>query len=92
MSTNVADAKRKYYGKLGIPMGAEADMEAEYYEGASAGSVPVAPLATTSTAGVVKKAATVPAAAVPFADLTAAANAYNALRTSLINAGVLSAT
>lgn len=33
---------------------------------------------------------TAPAAApVPFADLTAAANAYNALRTALINAGVL---
>lgn len=29
------------------------------------------------------------AAAVPFADLTAAANAYNALRTALINAGYL---
>lgn len=92
MSTNVAEAKRKYYSSLGISRGAEADMEAKYYEGAAAGSVPVAPAATTTTAGVVKKAAAVPAAAVPFADLTAAANAYNALRTSLINAGVLSAT
>jgi hypothetical protein len=35
-------------------------------------------------------AGTAPAAApVPFADLTAAANAYNALRTALINAGIL---
>lgn len=50
------------------------------------------PVATTTVNGTVKKAATVPAAAVPFADLTAAANAYNALRTSLINAGILSAT
>lgn len=50
------------------------------------------PLATTATAGTVKKAATVAAAAVPFADLTAAANSFNALRTSLINAGILSAT
>lgn len=50
------------------------------------------PVATTTTNGTVKKAATVPAATVPFADLTAAANAYNALRTSLINAGILSAT
>lgn len=31
----------------------------------------------------------VAAAAVPFADLTAAANAFNALRTSLIDAGYL---
>lgn len=47
---------------------------------------------TTTQAGAMRQAANVPAAAVPFADLTAAANAYNALRTALINAGLMSAT
>lgn len=50
------------------------------------------PAATKTVAGIVKQAANVPAAAVPFADLTAAANAYNALRTALINADLMSAT
>jgi predicted RNase H-like nuclease (RuvC/YqgF family) len=50
------------------------------------------PAATLTVNGTVKKAALVPVATVPFADLTAAANAYNALRTALINAGVMSAT
>lgn len=50
------------------------------------------PVATKTVNGTVKQAALVPAAAVPFADLTAAANAYNALRTALINAGIMSAT
>lgn len=50
------------------------------------------PSATTTTTGAVKQAAFVAAAAVPFADLTAAANAFNALRTALINAGVLAAS
>lgn len=90
--TSVVEAKRAYYQSLGLEQTAVADLEAAYYEGAAAGTTPVAPLATTTVAGIVKKAAAVPAAAVPFADLTAAANAYNALRTSLINAGVLSAT
>lgn len=45
--------------------------------------------ATSTTAGTVKQGATVPAAAVPFASLTDAANAYNALRTSLRNAGII---
>lgn len=49
-------------------------------------------LATTTQAGAVKQGAFVAAAAVPFADLTAAANAFNNLRTSLINAGVLAAS
>lgn len=45
--------------------------------------------ATTSTLGLVKKAANVnmtsTAATPPFADLTAAATAYNALRTDVVN-------
>lgn len=48
--------------------------------------------ATLTAQGTVLKGAFVAAAAVPFADLTAAANAFNALRTSLINAGVIAAS
>lgn len=55
----------------------------------SAGALPPAALATR---GVVQQGVFVAAAAVPFADLTAAANAFNNLRTSLINAGVLAAS
>lgn len=47
------------------------------------------PAATAATAGVVKQAAAVAAAPVPFADLTAAANKFNELRTSLRAAGIL---
>ena len=47
------------------------------------------PTATLTTAGVVKQAAAVAAAPVPFADLTAAANKFNELRTSLRAAGIL---
>lgn len=89
---SVAEAKRDYYHSLGLEQTALADLEAAYYEGAVSGSTPVAPLATETVAGIVKRADNVPAAAVPFADLTAAANAYNALRTSLINAGIMSAS
>lgn len=39
--------------------------------------------------GSLTKAANVPAATVPFADLTAAANSFNALRTALVNAGFI---
>lgn len=48
------------------------------------------PAATTTAVGGVTKVAAPAAAPVPFADLTAAANAYNALRTALINAGIMS--
>lgn len=90
--TSVVEAKIAYYKSLGLDQTALADLEAAYYEGAVSGATPVAPLATETVAGIVKKADNVPAAAVPFADLTAAANAYNALRTALINAGIMSAT
>ncbi len=90
--TSVVEAKIAYYKSLGLDQTALADLEAAYYEGAVSGATPVAPLATETVAGIVKKADNVPAAAVPFADLTAAANAYNALRTALINAGVMSAS
>lgn len=43
--------------------------------------------ATLATAGAVKQAANVAAVSVPFADLTAAANAFNAMRTAFVNAG-----
>lgn len=45
--------------------------------------------ATTTTAGTVKQAAHIADAAVPFADLTAAANAYNALLAALQTAGLM---
>lgn len=90
--TSVVEAKREYYAQRGVALGSVAEMEAAYFAGVAGGTVPSAPVATATVAGTVKKAATVAAAAVPFADLTAAANAYNALRTSLINAGILSAS
>lgn len=49
-------------------------------------------LPTAAAAGsvtAVTRTAAPAAAPVPFADLTAAANSFNALRTALINAGVL---
>lgn len=55
-------------------------------------SVASVPEATTTVEGTVKQAANVAAAAVPFADLTAAANAFNGLRTALINAGIMAAS
>ena len=45
--------------------------------------------ATTTEAGTVLQGATVAAAPAAFADLTAAATAYNALRTSLRDAGIV---
>lgn len=57
--------------------------------GAYLASGGVIPAATTTTNGTVKKAATVAAAAVPFADLTAAANKVNEILTSLKAAGVM---
>lgn len=44
--------------------------------------------ATTTQAGTVRRASLPAAAPVPFADLTAAANYVNSLRTALINAGI----
>lgn len=45
--------------------------------------------AAAGASGAVIRTAAPAAAAVPFADLTAAANSFNALRTALIAAGVL---
>lgn len=91
---SVADAKRRYFRQAvgATAATAEADLEQLYYEKALAGTAVVVPEATTTVEGTVKQAANVAAAAVPFADLTAAANAYNALRTSLINAGIMAAS
>ena len=47
------------------------------------------PNATTAQRGTVLRVAAPAAAPVPFADLTAAANYVNSLRTALITAGVL---
>ena len=91
--TSVVEAKRAYFKQAtGSDATAVADLETSYYEMAAAGTAVVIPEATTTVEGTVKQAANVPAAAVPFADLTAAANAYNALRTALINAGQMAAS
>lgn len=45
--------------------------------------------AAAGNVGVITRQTAPAAAAVPFADLTAAANSFNALRTALIAAGVL---
>lgn len=45
--------------------------------------------ATDTSLGTVKQAANIAAVAVPFADLTAAANAHNALLAALKAAGVM---
>ena len=80
MTNSVVEAKRAYYGSLGIPQGAEADMERKYYEGAKAGTVPSAPVATTSVAGVVKKSAAVAdQGALTVTDIATAQTAINAL-------------
>jgi hypothetical protein len=53
----------------------------------SVGELAAASAATTTTLGTVKQAAHIANAAVPFADLTAAANAYNALLAAMQAAG-----
>lgn len=91
--TSVVEAKRAYFKQAtGSDATSVADLEAAYYEAAAAGTAVVVPEATTTVEGTVKQAVNVPAAAVPFADLTAAANAYNALRTALINSGQMAAS
>jgi hypothetical protein len=47
------------------------------------------PASTTATAGVAKQAVHIANVTVPFADLTAAANAYNALLAGLQSAGLM---
>ena len=94
MATAAAQAKREYFKQAvgATSKTSEADLEALYYTKAKAGTAVVVPEASPTVEGTVKQAANVPAAAVPFADLTAAANAYNALRTALINAGQMAAS
>lgn len=53
------------------------------------GLLPPAGASVAGTQVMVTRQTAPAAAAVPFADLTAAANSFNALRTALINAGVL---
>lgn len=90
---SVAAAKRAYYKSVtGSTQTAVADLEAEYFEKSLAGTVsPVAP-ATTAVNGTVKQAAFIAQVTVPFADLTAAATAHNALLTALKTAGVMKPT
>ncbi|MNB92247.1 hypothetical protein D3C87_725680 [compost metagenome] len=51
--------------------------------------LPAAGAAVAGTQVIVTRTTAPAAAAVPFADLTAAANAFNAMRTALIASGVL---
>lgn len=79
---SVADVKRSYYKSLlpGTKNTALADLEAEYFSGALAGTVAAAPVATTATAGVVKKAVAVPdQTALTVTDFPTAQTAVNAL-------------
>lgn len=55
----------------------------------NAGAVAAVPEATPSVEGTVKQAANVAASAVPYADLTAAANHVNSILTALKNAGIM---
>lgn len=90
---NVVDAKREYFKQAtGSDLNAVADLEALYYQQAAAGTAVVIPEATTTTEGTVKQAAFIDSVAVPFADLTAAATAHNALLTALKAAGVMAAS
>lgn len=91
--SSVAKAKRDYFKSVtGSDQTAVADLEAEYYEKALAGTVSPVPAATTATNGTVKQAAFIAQVTVPFADLTAAATAHNALLTALKAAGVMKPT
>lgn len=81
MSTNVVHHKRVFYkAQTGLAINAIADLEAAYFEGLTLGTVPVGPLATTTTAGSVKKATAVPdQTALTVTDIATAQTAVNAL-------------
>jgi hypothetical protein len=90
---SVVDAKRRYFKQAtGSTDSALADLEEEYYTQAAEGTALVVPEATTTQEGTVKQAVFIAQVAVPFADLTAAATAHNALLTALKNAGVMKPT
>lgn len=83
---SVAQVKRDYYKSLlpSTKSTALADLEAEYFAGALAGTVAAAPAATTTTAGVVKKSAAVPdQTALTVTDIATAQTAVTALVTKI---------
>lgn len=91
--TSVVEAKRAYFKQAtGSDATSVADLETAYYEAAAAGTAVVVPEATPTVEGTVKQAAFIAQVAVPFADLTAAATAHNALLTALKNAGIMAAS
>lgn len=91
--TSVVDAKREYFqAATGSTEGSVAVLETLFYEQAAAGTAVVVPEATPTVEGTVKQAVFIAQVAVPFADLTAAATAHNALLTALKNAGVMKPT
>ena len=80
MSGSVAKAKRDYYKSVGAKGTAVADLEADYYEKAKAGTISPIPAATTTTAGAVKKSAAVAdQGALTVTDIATAQTAVNAL-------------
>jgi len=78
----MANAHTQLYASQGN--GGKATVTVAQLGSAIGGSIPTA---TTTVAGTVKQATHIANAAVPFADLTAAANAYNALLAALQAAG-----
>lgn len=91
--TSVVDAKRAYFqAATGSDEQSVAVLETLFYEQAAGGTAVVVPEATPTVEGTVKQAVFIAQVAVPFADLTAAATAHNALLTALKNAGVMKPT
>lgn len=89
----VVDAKRAFFQQAtGLDKGSVAELEQAYYEQAAAGTAVIVPEATPTVEGTVKQAVFIAQVTVPFADLTAAATAHNALLTALKNAGVMKPT
>lgn len=87
MPSNV-QVERDYYKSLlpNTKNTALPDLKAEYFQGAVAGTVAAGPIATTATAGNVKKAAAVAdQAALTVTDIATAQTAVNAL-TAKVNA------
>jgi hypothetical protein len=74
----MANAHTQLYASQGN--GGKAAVTVAELGAAITGSIPTA---TTTTAGTVKQTAHIANVTVPFADLTAAANAYNALLAAL---------
>lgn len=85
MTSSIAAKRAFYKAQTGLATNAIADLEAAYFSGIKAGTVPASPVATTTVAGGVKKAATVANAT----DAASAITQLNLLLTNLRAAGVI---